>query len=273
VASTPNTLAASSEPPAAPPWPEVDRLDGNLLVAISPVNTWYAAFKSIIDWCLAACILIPALPVILAFWCAIRATSKGPGFYVQKRLGRNGREFSIFKLRTMAHDAEASGAQWSSGKGDMRVTRLGALMRKFHIDELPQLFNVLMGQMSLVGPRPERQEIITKLKLDALVPGYRHRMIVKPGVTGLAQIQLPADSDINSVKHKIVYDLYYIENYTIWLDVRIMIATVMKAVMSPLWLRRVFFLPKRDAVAEVFHANLAPIHDTIPAPNLLTAEA
>jgi lipopolysaccharide/colanic/teichoic acid biosynthesis glycosyltransferase len=272
VASTPTPLIVQSNDQAAAAWPEVDGLDGRLPVAIEPMNSWYAGLKSAIDWSTALVILIPALPVIFVFWVIVRLTSSGPGFYTQKRLGRHGREFSIIKLRTMAHDAEVGGAQWSPGKGDMRVTRIGAIMRTLHIDELPQLFNVLMGQMSLVGPRPERQEIITKLKLEEQVPGYRHRMIVKPGVTGLAQIQLPPDTGINSVKHKIVYDLYYIENYTIWLDLRIVVATVMKAVMSPLWLRRVFFLPKRDAVAHVFHTNLTPSSPVL-TPKLLPAEA
>src|SRR5205823_3638949 len=110
-----------------------------------------------------------------------------------------------------------SGIQWSPC-GDRRVTRIGRLLRVTHLDELPQLFNVLMGHMSLVGPRPERPEVIDAKGLTQVVPGYRLRQLVKPGVTGLAQLQLPPDSDITSVRHKVVYDLYYARHQSLFLD-------------------------------------------------------
>lgn len=249
-------------------WPEIESLDPRVPVPIAPVANWYSAAKSGVDWALAAVLLVPALPVIGLCWIAIKLSSPGPGFYLQSRLGRGGREYRIVKLRTMRHDAELStgGAKWST-KGDCRVTRVGAFLRKTHLDELPQLFNVLAGQMSLVGPRPERRTIIDKLELEVKVPGYAHRMLVKPGVTGLAQVQLPADEDVNSVKHKVVYDLYYIENYGFWLDVRILVATLFKAAgMKPTRMRKLFWLPCRDSVAGVFQAKLE-CRDAVSAPN------
>ena len=132
---------------------------------------------------------------------------------------RDGRPFTLFKIRTMAHDCEkASGARWST-PGDPRITRVGAFLRKTHLDELPQLWNVLRGDMSLVGPRPERPEF-TPL-LEQVVPHYRDRLAVRPGVTGLAQVQLPADTDLDSVRRKLAYDLYYIRHLNGWLDLRL----------------------------------------------------
>ena len=131
-------------------------------------------------------------------------------------------------------------------KGRLSHHHVGQLLRKCHIDEFPQLLNVLRGEMSLVGPRPERPEVIQGKGLAERVPGYSLRMSVKPGITGLAQVQLPADSDLRSVRHKIVYDLYYIANRSLWLDARIMVATVLKAIgITPTWLRRICMLPSQ----------------------------
>jgi lipopolysaccharide/colanic/teichoic acid biosynthesis glycosyltransferase len=247
-------------------WPAVEAVDPTAVVPVAPAATWYSATKTFFDWTAAAVLLVPALPVIAACWALVKLTSPGPGFYLQSRMGRGGREYWIIKLRTMTHNIELTtgGAAWST-KGDMRITGFGKFLRKTHLDELPQLFNVLMLQMSLVGPRPERKTIVDKLELERHVPGYRHRLLVKPGVTGLAQVQLPADEDVNSVRHKVVYDLYYIENYSLWLDVRLLAATVLKAAgMKPRWLRRLFFLPHRDTVAEVFSSKLTPAVEVEP---------
>jgi lipopolysaccharide/colanic/teichoic acid biosynthesis glycosyltransferase len=254
----PETIESRLDSPRR--WPEIESLDPSVPVPIEPVVNWYSATKSWFDWTLAAIILIPALPVIGLCWLAVRLTSSGPGFYLQSRLGRGGREYRIVKLRTMAHDTElkTGGPKWST-KGDCRITPVGRFLRKTHLDELPQLFNVLAGQMSLVGPRPERRSIIEKLELNTRVPGYPHRLLIRPGVTGLAQVQLPADEDVNSVKHKVVYDLYYIENFSVWLDLRILTATLFKAAgLKPRWTRRLCWLPRREAVAEVLHAKIAP---------------
>ena len=116
--------------------------------------------------------------------------------------------------------------------------------------------------MSLVGPRPERPEVIAAKGLEQLVPGYRHRLLMKPGVTGLAQVQLPADSDITGVRYKVVYDLYYVQNQGLLLDLRLIAATLLKAAgLRPKWIRRVFFLPNRGRVADVFRSNLGDAGD------------
>jgi lipopolysaccharide/colanic/teichoic acid biosynthesis glycosyltransferase len=264
----PTAVTATLEVIQRDGWPAVEAVDPSKPLVLRPQANWYTAAKPVFDWVLAALLLIPALPIIALCWLGVRLTSHGAGFYVQSRLGRGGREYKMIKLRTMAQDAEAKngGAKWST-KGDARITPFGKFLRKTHFDELPQLFNVLMCQMSLVGPRPERQEIIDKLELSKLVPGYDHRLSVKPGVTGIAQIQLPADSGINSVKHKVVYDLYYIENYGLWFDLRIMAATAFKAIsVSPTWLRRLFFLPPRETVVEVLRLESSiPVQ---PSPQL-----
>jgi lipopolysaccharide/colanic/teichoic acid biosynthesis glycosyltransferase len=153
----------------------------------------------------------------------IRLTSPGPVFYGQLRLGQAGRLFTIYKLRTMEHNCEArTGIQWSS-PGDPRVTPIGRFLRRSHIDELPQLWNVLRGEMSLVGPRPERPELVAILEKD--IPRYRERLQVKQGLTGVAQLLLPPDTDLDSVRAKVAYDLYYIQHLGLGLDLRTLFST------------------------------------------------
>lgn len=165
-----------------------------------------------------------ALPVIVLTWLAVRLTSSGPGFYSQVRVGRNGRHYRIYKIRTMRHNCElATGAKWCVTR-DPRVTPLGRVLRKLHLDELPQVWNVLRGDMSLVGPRPERPEFVGPLSAE--IPGYAERHTVRPGVTGLAQIQLPPDTSVESVRTKLVLDRQYVADRTLWLDLRIMLGTV-----------------------------------------------
>src|SRR5207253_4196733 len=142
-----------------------------------------------------------------------------PVFYSQIRLGRGGKPFAIYKIRTMTHNCEkVSGAQWST-PGDARITPVGRFLRKTHLDELPQLWNVLRADMSLVGPRPERPEFVPKL--EHALPRYRDRLAVRPGVSGLAQVQLPPDTDLASVRRKLAHDLFYVERMSFWLDLRI----------------------------------------------------
>ena len=244
-------------PVAREPWPEIDRLDADAELNVSVCPTWYAVGKVMLDYTVAVLLLPIALPMIALAAITVKLTSSGPAFYLQTRSGLGGRLFSIIKLRTMYHDCEKhSGIKWA-GKDDDRVTPLGKLLRKTHIDELPQLINVLLGHMSLVGPRPERPEVIKAKGLEQLVPGYKHRLRVKPGVTGLAQVQLPADSDITSVRYKIVYDLYYVQHQGVLFDLRLIAATVAKAIgAKPALIRRLFLLPKRDTLAEMFQRNL-----------------
>jgi len=176
---------------------------------------------------MALALLISVAPVLLVMIVLIRATSRGPAIYSQWRSGHHGRRFKLYKLRTMQQNAEAhSGAIWAPAT-DHRVTIIGRVLRRLHLDELPQLWNVIRGEMVFVGPRPERPEIIPDLIEN--VPGYLRRLAVKPGITGLAQINLPADSDYNSVRRKLVLDCEYIAHANLCLDFRIVLCTLAKA--------------------------------------------
>jgi lipopolysaccharide/colanic/teichoic acid biosynthesis glycosyltransferase len=187
-------------------------------------RSWYVTGKVVFDFLCALALAPVVLPILLVTAVLVKLTSRGPVFYSQVRLGRNGRPFLIYKVRTMYHDCEGtSGARWSQ-PGDPRVTPLGRILRATHLDELPQLWNILRGDMSLVGPRPERPEFVPTL--ERAIPNYRGRLLVRPGVTGLAQVQLPPDSDIAGVRRKVAHDLYYIRHFSCWLDFRILVCTV-----------------------------------------------
>ncbi len=191
----------------------------------------YFRRKAIFDGVLAALLLVPGLPIIAFLVLLVRLTSRGPGIYAQVRLGEGGRKFMLYKIRTMRHKAEAdSGAVWTQ-PGDPRVTRVGRVLRKFHLDELPQLFNVLKGEMSLIGPRPERPEFAHVL--TEVIPGYLDRLAVRPGVTGLAQLNLAPDSDLLSVRRKLVLDCEYIRRAGPWLDVRLFLGTLLRLFKVP----------------------------------------
>lgn len=147
---------------------------------------------------------------------------RAPVLYSQKRVGFNERLFDIHKFRSMSVDAEAHGAKWAS-KGDPRVTRVGKFLRKYRIDELPQLWNVLRGDMCFVGPRPERPQFCHSLEKD--IPYYRHRLLVKPGLTGWAQLKYPYGSSVKDAQEKLQYDLFYIKHRSFLLDVAILVRT------------------------------------------------
>jgi lipopolysaccharide/colanic/teichoic acid biosynthesis glycosyltransferase len=192
---------------------------------------WYTACKRPFDFVLSLVMLAAATPIIAICVLLIRLTSRGPGLFKQARVGLNGRVYMIFKVRTMYHNCEVdSGPKWSQ-PGDSRVTPLGHFLRRTHLDELPQLWNVLKGEMSLVGPRPERPEFIPTLA--QAIPRYRERLSVRPGVTGLAQVQLPPDRNLNSVRRKLAYDLYYAQQLGLWLDLRVLLATAGKVLGIP----------------------------------------
>ncbi len=238
--------------PLTPPWPAVDDIPPTAAVYLTAPAGWYSSLKPTFDMLAAAVFTVLLFPCIAAAWAAIKINSPGPGVYVQTRSGRSRRPFRIFKIRSMRHDdATAADLNWAK-KGDTRITWVGTLLRKLHLDELPQLFNVLRGEMSLVGPRPERPEVIALKGLPDEVPGYTLRTLVRPGVTGLAQIQLPADSDVTSVRHKVYYDLYYLSHQSVWLDLRICAGTVLKCFLSPEALQKLLFLPTREQVCEHF---------------------
>lgn len=164
--------------------------------------------------------LVGSLPIILALSLIIKRQSPGPVIYKQVRTGRNGETFTIYKLRSMRMDAETQGAQWAV-ENDPRRLPIGAFMREWNLDELPQFWNVLKGDMSLVGPRPERPELIEKFAQE--IPHYNPRHEVRPGLTGWAQVNGLRGN--TSLVERIRYDLYYIENWTIWFDIQIMLLT------------------------------------------------
>ena len=188
---------------------------------------WYLPCKHVADFAAALVLGVVALPLIAAAALAVKLSSKGPAFYTQVRVGRNGRLFTIYKIRSMVHNCESlTGPRWSM-PGDPRVTWFGWLLRTTHLDELPQLLNVLRGDMSLIGPRPERPEFLPELERE--FPAYAQRLTVRPGVTGLAQVNLPADTDLGSVRRKLAHDLYYVRHVHPWLDVRLLCCTAFHA--------------------------------------------
>jgi len=209
----------------------------------------YAACKRGAEFAAALVLLILTAPLMIAAALLVKLTSRGPAFYTQTRVGLRGRLFTIYKLRTMIHNCESlTGPRWAI-PGDPRITRLGYFLRVSHLDELPQLLNVLKGDMSLVGPRPERPEFVKEL--ERALPSYRGRLEVRPGVTGLAQVQLPADTDLESVRRKLAHDLFYVGAGGLWLDLRIVLCTGLRLLGVPCrvsgWL---LGIPAREAVQE-----------------------
>ena len=185
----------------------------------------HAIVKRVTDVCFAVIALVVLLPVLLLVALAIRLTSRGPVLYHQRRVGQNGRLFYVHKFRSMVVDAEAAtGAVWAAKKGDSRITPLGGFMRRSRLDELPQLWNILCGHMSLVGPRPERPEFVSSLRQQ--IPFYANRHIVKPGLTGWAQVRYTYGASVEDAMEKLQYDLFYIKHMSTVLDILIMLATV-----------------------------------------------
>ena len=189
------------------------------------MKTWEWIVKRFIDIILSLVVLILFLPIWLVIAIAIKIDSKGPILYSQIRSGKNKKEFKIYKFRSMVADAEKyNGAQWAS-KEDPRITKVGNFLRKSGLDEIPQFLNVLMGDMSIVGPRPERPVFIKKLEKQ--VKFYTRRLLVKPGITGWAQMKYKYDESIEDVKEKVKDDLYYIRNMSITLDLKIIVQTAL----------------------------------------------
>ena len=179
--------------------------------------------KRVMDIVVSALFLLAALPIMLVTAAAIYFESGGPVLYRQERVGRRGRVFTLLKFRSMRQDAEANGAVWALAN-DMRVTRVGSFIRKTRIDELPQLINVLKGDMSFVGPRPERPQFVAELA--RAIPYYDLRHYVKPGITGWAQILYPYGASVADAREKLQYDLYYLKNYSLFLDINILLQTI-----------------------------------------------
>jgi lipopolysaccharide/colanic/teichoic acid biosynthesis glycosyltransferase len=219
---------------------------------VTPGLPWYLPLKRCCDLGLALALLIVSAPVVLLAALLVKLTSRGPALYRQTRVGLDGRHFVLLKLRTMKHNAEAdTGPVWST-ENDGRVTAVGSLLRRTHIDEFPQLLNVLRGEMSLVGPRPERPEFVAKL--DWEIPYYRERLKVRPGITGLAQLRLRADTSLESVRQKVVNDVYYVRHVNPALDGKLLVMTawrLLNEVLGFFW--KFFTLPNPAEVERGFH--------------------
>lgn len=185
---------------------------------------WERSLKRLLDVIVSLCVLVLGSPLLALVALAIRLDSKGPTLYTQKRVGRGGRLFTLYKFRSMVRDAEAqTGPIWAE-KHDPRVTQVGRILRKLHLDELPQFINVLKGDMSLVGPRPERPAFVDEFRTT--IPLYDRRLNVKPGITGWAQVKHKYDESLTDVIDKLRYDLFYLENMSLALDLKIILSTV-----------------------------------------------
>lgn len=181
-------------------------------------------FKRGFDVVASLALLIVTAPVLVVAALLVKLTSKGPILYRQERVGQLGKTFDVVKFRSMVADAERDGTpQWARA-GDTRITPVGRVLRSTRIDEIPQIFNVLKGDMSFVGPRPERPVFVDELSAE--IPYYRERHIVKPGITGWAQLNYPYGASVLDARHKLEYDLYYVKNYSLFLDLLILIQTV-----------------------------------------------
>jgi len=180
--------------------------------------------KRAVEALVSALLLVATLPLLVVLGLLVRLESRGPALYRQSRVGRRGARFTLVKLRTMREDAEtASGPVWTDPEKDPRVTRLGRFLRKFRLDELPQLWNVLKGEMSFVGPRPERPHFVQTLRL--VIPYYDERHAVRPGITGWAQVKFGYGSTIEDSERKLQFDLYYVKNMSLLLDLVIVLET------------------------------------------------
>ncbi|PSJ37757.1 TIGR03013 family XrtA/PEP-CTERM system glycosyltransferase [Allosphingosinicella deserti] len=190
--------------------------------------------KRLFDIFVSAIILLVLGPIILLTAAAVKMESAGPAFFRQRRVGLYGQSFEILKIRSMRQDAEVGGKAVWAQKDDPRITRIGSIIRKLRIDELPQAWTVLKGEMSFVGPRPERPQFVSDL--ETRLPYYTERHVVKPGITGWAQINFPYGASVEDARQKLEYDLYYAKNYTPFLDLLILLQTV-RVVLWPVGAR------------------------------------
>lgn len=218
-------VSAATDKPVLAPEPSSIILMGSGLVGIFVrfARRRYQEFKRGFDIVVACLVLLVASPILLLGIIIVKLVSPGEVIYRQVRVGKNGETFKIYKLRTMKLDAEKeTGAVWAK-ENDTRLIRFGDILRKAHIDEIPQLFNVLKGEMSIIGPRPERPEMVRDLK--DLICDYEKRLAIKPGITGLAQVWHKYDETLVDVKKKIKYDLLYIRRMCWLVDLRILAQT------------------------------------------------
>jgi sugar transferase (PEP-CTERM system associated) len=204
----------------------IDRVYPSFLIFSNGFNnsTCHRAAKALMDYVLSSVGLIISVPIFALIALAIKVDSPGPIFFRQKRVGKNGKIFELLKFRSMTNDAEKeTGPIWAE-ENDSRITRVGKIIRKLRLDEIPQMFNVLRGDMSFIGPRPERPHFVKQLIGE--IPFYEKRLSVKPGITGWAQIEYPYGSSKNDALEKLKYDLFYIKNVSIFSDLSIIFRTV-----------------------------------------------
>ena len=197
---------------------------------IEGVSRFYDPMKKAGEFCAAVILGIILLPFEILIALMIKLTSRGPVIYKQVRVGQNSRPFTLYKFRTMRVDAERNGPQWSM-QNDARVTGFGKFLRGSHLDEIPQLWNVIEGKLSFVGPRPERPEFMATLKEK--IPYYEMRLLVRPGITGWAQINHRADLALDDVAQKLQYDVYYLKNRSLVLDIAIILRTIKSLFVNP----------------------------------------
>ena len=205
---------------------ELERLSENSFGMLAPVSA-FMTIKHVVDWLAALLALIILLPALCFIALLIRLDSRGPAIFRQRRIGYQGRPFTVYKFRTMALEQEGVDARQAAKteSGDQRITRLGAVLRPLRIDELPQILNILKAEMSWIGPRPEAM-ILSKW-YEEEIPFYRYRHIVRPGLTGWAQVNQGHVAEVSDVQHKLYYDFYYIKHYSLWLDLIIVARTVL----------------------------------------------
>ncbi|MFI5282552.1 MAG: exopolysaccharide biosynthesis polyprenyl glycosylphosphotransferase [Candidatus Dormibacterales bacterium] len=203
----------------------VDSVDTHWYLSLPDNDLWerpYAVARRIVDLLLSALISVPFLILLPILALLIKLDSTGPIFHVQRRVGQHGKEFDLLKLRTMQHHAEAEGAQFAA-RSDPRITRVGRILRATRLDEVPQLLNIVRGEMGFIGPRPERPEFMSLLEKQ--IPKFGSRLLVKPGLTGWAQVKGGYASTIPEMTRKLEYDLYYIKNRSFRLDLQILANT------------------------------------------------
>lgn len=200
---------------------QIDRLSENEFGSLLP-PLFYVGFKRVVDF-IGALLLLPLLlPVLLFVALAVKVDSRGPVFFLQPRMGYKARPFLMYKFRSMHHDM--SGEDFTISEDDPRITRVGRVVRKYRLDELPQLFNILKGEMSFIGPRPESASLSEWYEQD--VPFFSYRHVVRPGITGWAQVEQGYAAEVSGMIRKLQYDFYYIKHFSLWLDVLIVLKTV-----------------------------------------------
>jgi len=208
-----------------------NQIYGFPLIEITPqlMPPWEEATKRAIDVAISAIVIVAGLPLWIIIALLIKLDSAGPILYRQERVGKDGLTFNIIKFRSMRQDAEEKGPQWANQR-DPRITRSGKVLRQLHLDEIPQMLNILKGDMSLIGPRPERPMFVQKLSRE--IPLYQRRLKVRPGITGWAQVKHKYDETVDDVRKKVQYDLFYIENMSLRMDFKIILNTAYHMLMG-----------------------------------------